>query len=61
MTRVLLIHPNHEDYMADALLHGLRGLLGADVVDYPKADLMYVTASAEARSRIRGADSPSMA
>lgn len=54
MTRILLINSNHEDYMADALLHGLRILLGDDVVDFPRADYMYDTLSDAARARIRG-------
>jgi hypothetical protein len=41
MTRILFLHANAEDYLADSLLHGLRGLLGADVVDVPRRDSMY--------------------
>lgn len=29
------------DYLADSMLHGLRGLFGPTVVDYPRCDLMY--------------------
>ncbi len=29
------------DYLADSVLHGMRTLLGADVVDYPRADVLY--------------------
>lgn len=30
-----------EDYLADSLLHGLKTLLGADVVDSPRRDSLY--------------------
>ncbi len=41
MTSVLFLHSNAEDYLADSLLHGLRSVLGADVVDVPRRDSMY--------------------
>jgi hypothetical protein len=31
------------DYMVDCVFHGLRSIMGADVVDYPKAARMYRT------------------
>jgi hypothetical protein len=39
--RILFLTATHEDYLADSLLHGLRTLLGADVVDSPKPDYLY--------------------
>lgn len=54
MPRILFITPNFEDYVADGLLHGLRGLLGDDVVDFPKADYVYDTVTPGVRGRIRG-------
>jgi hypothetical protein len=54
MPRVLIINPNVEDYLADAVLHGLRSLLGADAVDYPKAEYMYRGAAPETLGRVRG-------
>ncbi|MGH2916597.1 MAG: glycosyltransferase family 1 protein [Solirubrobacteraceae bacterium] len=54
MSRVLLVSSNHEDYLADALLHGLRGLLGDRVLDYPKAEHMYSSASPALLARVRG-------
>jgi hypothetical protein len=39
--RVLFLTANHEDYLSDGLLHGLRGLLGADVVDFPRNEPLY--------------------
>ena len=40
-----------EDYLADSLLHGLRSLLGADVVDVPRRDSLYAV---EDQSRVYG-------
>ncbi len=54
MPRLLYITPNVEDYAADGLLHGLRTLLGADVLDFPKAEYLYNTLTPAARGRIRG-------
>lgn len=54
MPRVLFVNPNFEDYMSDGLFHGMRTLLGADAVDFPKAEYMYDTATAGVRERIRG-------
>jgi hypothetical protein len=54
MPRLLYITPNVEDYAADGLLHGLRTLLGADVVDFPKAEYLYTSMTPAARARIRG-------
>jgi hypothetical protein len=39
--RVLFVTPGFEDYLSDGILHGLRRLLGGDVVDYPKQDVLY--------------------
>jgi hypothetical protein len=54
VTRVLFLTCPHEDYLADGLLHGLRGLLGADVVDYPKADYLYDSYPQERRPSLYG-------
>jgi hypothetical protein len=51
VTSVLFLHSNAEDYLADSLLHGLRSLLGADVVDVPRRDSLYAVAD---RSRVYG-------
>jgi hypothetical protein len=51
MTSVLFLHANAEDYLADSLLHGLRSLLGADVVDVPRRDSLYAVGD---RSRVYG-------
>lgn len=39
--RILFFTSNEPDYLSDGLLHGLRSLLGAQVVDFPKNDAMY--------------------
>ena len=54
MPRVLLINPNHEDYLCDGVFHGLRSLLGADAVDHPKAEYLYDTAPPSVLARVRG-------
>jgi hypothetical protein len=54
MPRVLFVTPNFDDFLSDGLLHGLRSLLGDDVVDFPKAEAMYDTYPAEWRERLHG-------
>jgi hypothetical protein len=39
--RVLYFSSPEQDYLADSLLHGLRVLLGPDLVDVPQRDVMY--------------------
>jgi hypothetical protein len=52
--RILLVNANHEDYLSDGIFHGLRSLLGADAVDYPKAEYLYDTADPATLGRVRG-------
>lgn len=54
MPRILLLTPDHEDYLTDSLFHGLRTVLGADVVESPKREFMYDTYPAEQRGRLYG-------
>jgi hypothetical protein len=54
LARVLVVNPNHEDYLSDAIFHGLRSLLGADAIDYPKAEFLYDTVTPAVLSRVRG-------
>jgi hypothetical protein len=54
MTRILFLTPGHEDYLADGLLHGLRTLLSADVVDFPKAEFLYESYPVERRGELYG-------
>lgn len=53
MTSILFLHSNAEDYLADSLLHGLRALLGDQVVDVPRRDTMYAV-EGEGRTYGRG-------
>ena len=39
--RILFFTSNEEDYLSDGLFHGLRSVLGAGVVDFPKNEAMY--------------------
>jgi hypothetical protein len=52
--RVLFLHRNEPDYLADSLFHGLRALLGADCVDVPRYDSLYAPLADDMRSRLRG-------
>ena len=52
--RILFFTSNEEDYLSDSLLHGLRLTLGAAVVDFPKNELLYDTASAQLKARAHG-------
>jgi hypothetical protein len=54
MPRVLFLTTAPEDYLTAGLLHGLRTLMGANVVDYPKADCLYDSYPAELRSALYG-------
>ena len=39
--RILYLTDGRPDYLADDLLYGLRRLLDADLVDYPRKDVLY--------------------
>jgi hypothetical protein len=54
MARILFLTAAHEDYLADSLLHGLRALLGVDVVDFPKAKFLYDSYPVERREELYG-------
>lgn len=41
MPRILLLTTPEQDYLQDQVLYGLRMLLGADLVDLPRKDVMY--------------------
>ena len=41
--RILYLTHGVPDYLSDDLLYGLRAVLGADVVDYPRKDVLYRT------------------
>jgi hypothetical protein len=54
MPRVLVVNPNFDDFLTDGLFHGLRGLLGADAVDFPRIDHLYRDYPPEWRHRLHG-------
>lgn len=39
--KILFVVHDYPNYVPDLLLHGLRKLLGSDVVDYPRKDCLY--------------------
>lgn len=40
--KILYLTSCNEDYLSDSLLHGFRQLLGANTVDFPKKESMYI-------------------
>lgn len=52
--KILFVHVNQPDYLAESLFHGLRTLLGNDCVDVPRYDSMYAPLTEGMRSRLRG-------
>lgn len=52
--RILFLTAPHEDYLADGLLHGLRSVLGAAVVDYPKSEFLYESYPSDRRRELYG-------
>jgi hypothetical protein len=51
---ILFLVGQEADYLADGLLHGLRMLYGAKVVDYPKCEPLYLNCPGQSFSRVRG-------
>jgi len=54
MLKICFIAPGNEDYLSDSFLHGLRSLLGDQVVDWPKAERLYQSCPVSVTKRIRG-------
>lgn len=52
--KVLFLHGNYPDYVANSLFHGLRTLLGKNCVDVPRYDSMYAPLTTEIRAKLRG-------
>ena len=52
--KILFFTSSSEDYLADGVLHGLRSLLGGDVIDYPKAERLYKNCPVVLWKQIRG-------
>ena len=41
--KILFLTVNHDDYLSDCILHGLRELVNDSVVDFPKKESLYKT------------------
>jgi hypothetical protein len=52
--RILFVTSSHEDYLADGLLHGLRSILGSNIVDFPKAEHLYSGFAHRTNGALRG-------
>lgn len=52
--RVLFLHANQPCYLAEALFHGLRQVLGRWCVDVPRYDSLYHPLDPALRQRLRG-------
>ncbi|WP_442590889.1 hypothetical protein ACSBL2_06620 [Pedobacter sp. AW31-3R] len=52
--KILFFTSPIEDYLADAVLHGLRMLYGKDVVDYPKCEILYKNCPQQTLRQVRG-------
>ncbi|HXF38648.1 MAG TPA: glycosyltransferase family 1 protein [Blastocatellia bacterium] len=52
--KVLFLHENRPDYLAESLFHGLRTILGQDCVDVPRFDSMYAPLTPRIKSKVRG-------
>jgi hypothetical protein len=52
--KVLFLHHNQQDYLAESLFHGLRSLLGKSCIDIPRYDSMYAPLSDRMRTKLRG-------
>lgn len=52
--RILMLHGNSEDYSTDSLMHGLRLVLGEQLVEVPRRDGMYDDLTPEQRGRMYG-------
>ncbi len=48
------MNPNHEDYLADGLFHGLRTILDTNVIDFPKREFAYASYPVERRGELYG-------
>jgi hypothetical protein len=52
--KVLYLHHNQPDYLAESTFHGLRSLLGSNCIDLPRYDSMYAPLADKIRSKLRG-------
>lgn len=54
MSKILFYSPDSLDFCAHGLFHGLRSLLGARVVDFPKCEYMYTNFPPEYLQQLHG-------
>lgn len=52
--KILFFTSPVEDYLGDAVLHGLRERYGADCVDFPKCEIMYKNCPEHILKQVRG-------
>jgi hypothetical protein len=52
--KLLFVTTEKEDYLSDSVFHGLRSLLGPDVVDFPRVNRMYLGLTDSEKQGIRG-------
>lgn len=52
--KVLFLHTNQPDYLAESLFHGLRTLLGESCIDVPRYDSLYAPLTERLKSKLRG-------
>ena len=52
--KVLFLHQNQPDYLAESLFHGLRTVLGSDCIDAPRYDSLYAPLTDSLKSKMRG-------
>lgn len=52
--KVLIFTDSHEDYLADAVVHGFRSLFGKDCVDFPKCEILYKNCPDIIKNKVRG-------
>ena len=48
--KILYLTDKYIDYLADEVLYGLRTILGSNIVDYPKKDILYASCRDKAPS-----------
>lgn len=54
MAKLLFLTADTSDYLADSMFHGLRSVLGADAVDFPRRDALYKSYGGDRLARLYG-------
>ncbi|KZR90621.1 hypothetical protein [Synechococcus sp. MIT S9508] len=52
--KILFLTDDREDYLADSLLHGIRQLNDAELVDYPRKECLYQAKTNKSSETLRG-------